>query len=89
LRFRKLWSRPTAGGDDLGRARAYDQLILRGDLTRDDVLDDFTLYWLITSSFNTTGFVAIDLGPLITGGALHQVGAPLAGLELHFVRRLR
>jgi hypothetical protein len=88
LSSEKLWARPTGGGDDLGRAWAYNESIPCGDLTRDDALDDFTLYWLITSSFNT-GFVAIDLGPLITGGALHQVGAPLSGLELHFVRRLR
>ena len=35
------------------------------------------------------GFVAIDLGSLKTGGAMHEVGAPLSGVELHFVRRLR
>ena len=33
--------------------------------------------------------VAIDLGSLAKGGAMHQVGAPLSGLDLHFVRRLR
>ena len=26
---------------------------------------------------------------LAEGGAMHQVGAPLSGLDLHFVRRLR
>jgi 8-hydroxy-5-deazaflavin:NADPH oxidoreductase len=35
------------------------------------------------------GFAAIDLGSLAVGGAMHQVGSPLSGLELHFVRRLR
>jgi hypothetical protein len=37
----------------------------------------------------TTGLVAIDLGLLATGGAMHEVGAPLSGIEFHFVRRLR
>ena len=35
------------------------------------------------------GFAAIDLGSLAIGGAMHQVGAPLSGLDLHFIRRLR
>jgi predicted dinucleotide-binding enzyme len=38
---------------------------------------------------NSVGFVAIDLGSLKTGGAMHEVGAALSGLDLHFVRRLR
>jgi predicted dinucleotide-binding enzyme len=38
---------------------------------------------------NSTGLVAIDLGSLAKGGAMHEVGAPLSGLDLHFVRRLR
>jgi predicted dinucleotide-binding enzyme len=38
---------------------------------------------------NSTGLVAIDLGSLRTGGALHEVGATLSGVELHFVQRLR
>jgi predicted dinucleotide-binding enzyme len=38
---------------------------------------------------NGIGFIAIDLGSLAVGGAMHQVGAPLSGLDLHFVRRLR
>jgi 8-hydroxy-5-deazaflavin:NADPH oxidoreductase len=38
---------------------------------------------------NSTGLVAIDLGSLATGGAMHEVGAPLSGIDLHFVRRLR
>jgi 8-hydroxy-5-deazaflavin:NADPH oxidoreductase len=28
------------------------------------------------------GFFTIDLGALITGGAMQQVGAPLAGVNL-------
>jgi len=32
--------------------------------------------------FEDAGFVAIDLGDLATGGAMQQVGGPLAGVEL-------
>jgi predicted dinucleotide-binding enzyme len=35
------------------------------------------------------GFAPIDLGSLREGGALHQLGGPLSGLELHLARRLR
>src|ERR1700733_6269385 len=38
---------------------------------------------------NSTGLVAIDLGSLRMGGAMHEIGAPLSGIELHFVQRLR
>ena len=38
---------------------------------------------------NSTGLVAIDLGSLAIGGAMHEVGAPLSGIDLHFVRQLR
>jgi hypothetical protein len=34
-----------------------------------------------------SGLVAIDLGSLVIGGAIHEVGAALSGLDLHFVRR--
>src|ERR1700683_1084995 len=44
---------------------------------------------LVIELINSTGFVAIDLGSLVIGGAMHEVGAPLSGLDLHFVRRLR
>ena len=44
---------------------------------------------LVIELINGTGFVAIDLGSLVKGGAMHEVGAPLSGLDLHFVRRLR
>jgi hypothetical protein len=37
---------------------------------------------------NSTGLVAIDLGPLRTGGAMQELGAPLSGIEFHFVQRL-
>jgi predicted dinucleotide-binding enzyme len=34
------------------------------------------------SLFEDAGFVAIDLGSLSAGGAMQQVGAPLAGVNL-------
>ena len=51
--------------------------------------DDTEAKQLVIDLINSTGFVAIDLGSLITGGAMHEVGAPLSGIEFHFVRRLR
>jgi predicted dinucleotide-binding enzyme len=44
---------------------------------------------LVIELVNSTGLVAIDLGSLAIGGAMHEVGAPSSGLDLHFVRRLR
>ena len=44
---------------------------------------------LVIDLVNSTGLVAIDLGSLAAGGAMHEVGAPLSGIEFHFVRRLR
>jgi len=44
---------------------------------------------LVVELVNSTGLVAIDLGSLALGGAMHEVGAPLSGIDLHFVRRLR
>ena len=51
--------------------------------------DDPEAKQLVIELINSTGFVALDLGSLAIGGAMHEVGAPLSGLELHFVRRLR
>jgi 8-hydroxy-5-deazaflavin:NADPH oxidoreductase len=51
--------------------------------------DDTEAKQLVIELINSAGFVAIDLGSLATGGAMHEVGAPLSGMELHFVRRLR
>jgi 8-hydroxy-5-deazaflavin:NADPH oxidoreductase len=51
--------------------------------------DDTEAKELVIELINSTGLVAIDLGSLVTGGAMHEVGAPLSGLDLHFVRRLR
>jgi predicted dinucleotide-binding enzyme len=44
---------------------------------------------LVIELVNSTGLVAIDLGSMAIGGAMHEVGAPLSGIDLHFVRRLR
>ena len=51
--------------------------------------DDIEAKQLVIELINSTGFVAIDLGSLVIGGAMHEVGAPLSGLDLHLVRRLR
>jgi 8-hydroxy-5-deazaflavin:NADPH oxidoreductase len=51
--------------------------------------DDIEAKQLVIELVNSTGLVAIDLGTLAIGGAMHEVGAPLSGLDLHFVRRLR
>ena len=51
--------------------------------------DDAEAKLLVIELVNSTGLVAIDLGSLAKGGAMHEVGAPLSGLDLHFVRRLR
>ena len=51
--------------------------------------DDIEAKKLVIELINSTGLVAIDLGSLGKGGAMHEVGAPLSGLDLHFVRRLR
>ena len=50
--------------------------------------DDREAKTLVIDLINTTGFVALDLGSLAQGGAMQQVGAPLSGVELHFVRRV-
>jgi hypothetical protein len=51
--------------------------------------DDAEAKYLVIDMLNDAGFAAIDLGSLAGGGAMHQVGAPLSGLDLHFIRRLR
>jgi 8-hydroxy-5-deazaflavin:NADPH oxidoreductase len=51
--------------------------------------DDIEAKQLVIKLINSIGLTAIDLGSLATGGAMHEVGAPLSGLDLHFVRRLR
>ena len=51
--------------------------------------DDAEAKRVVVDLLNEVGFAAVDLGPLREGGALHEVGAPLSGLDLHLVRRLR
>jgi len=51
--------------------------------------DDTEAKQLVIELIKSTGLVAIDLGSLAIGGAMHEVGAPLSALDLHFVRRLR
>src|SRR6516225_1118680 len=51
--------------------------------------DDGEAKKLVIELINSTGLVAIDLGPLANGDALHDVGGPLSGIEFHFVQRLR
>ena len=51
--------------------------------------DDTEAKQLVIELINSTGLVAIDLGSLAIGGAMHEVGAPLSAIDLHFVRRLR
>ena len=50
--------------------------------------DDAEAKQSVIELINSTGLVAIDLGPLRTGGAKQEVGAPLSGIEFHFVQRL-
>jgi 8-hydroxy-5-deazaflavin:NADPH oxidoreductase len=51
--------------------------------------DDTEAKQLVIDLVNSTGLAGIDLGSLAIGGAMHEVGAPLSGIEFHFVRRLR
>jgi 8-hydroxy-5-deazaflavin:NADPH oxidoreductase len=51
--------------------------------------DDSEAKKIVIDLIDSIGFVAIDLGSLAKGGAMQQLGAPLSGLDLHFVRRLR
>lgn len=51
--------------------------------------DDEEAKRMVIELIDGLGFAAIDLGSLAIGGAMHQVGAPLSGLDLHFIRRLR
>ena len=44
--------------------------------------DDAEAKSAVTALFEDAGFVAIDLGGLVTGGALQQVGGPLSGVNL-------
>lgn len=51
--------------------------------------DDAEAKRVVINLLNDAGFAALDLGSLAAGGAMHEVGAPLSGVELHFVQRMR
>jgi len=51
--------------------------------------DDKAAKHVVIDLLEEMGFAAVDLGSLHEGGALHEVGAPLSGLDLHLMRRLR
>jgi predicted dinucleotide-binding enzyme len=51
--------------------------------------DDADAKQRVIELINSTGLVAIDLGSLAMGDAMHDVGGPLSGIEFHFLRRLR
>lgn len=51
--------------------------------------DDAEAKYLVIDMLNDAGFAAVNLGSLAIGGAMHEVGAPLSGLDLHFIRRMR
>ena len=44
--------------------------------------DDVDAKSNVISLFEDAGFVAIDLGDLVTGGVMQQVRGPLAGVNL-------
>ncbi len=50
--------------------------------------DDTQAKETVSDLIDSTGLAAIDLGSLKTGGAMHEIGAPLSAVELHFVRAL-
>src|SRR5581483_11891861 len=50
--------------------------------------DDAEAKQRVIELINSTGLLAIELGSLRTGGAMHEIGAPLSGIEFHFVQRL-
>jgi 8-hydroxy-5-deazaflavin:NADPH oxidoreductase len=51
--------------------------------------DDSEAKKLVIELINSTGLVAIDLGPLANGDALHDVGGPLSGVEFRFFQWLQ
>src|SRR5580693_9188718 len=51
--------------------------------------DDQEAKRMVIKLIDGAGFAAIDLGSLAVGGATHEVGAPLSGVDLHFIQRLR
>ena len=51
--------------------------------------DDPEAKRVVIDLLDGAGFAPIDLGSLREGGKLHEVGAPLSGLDLRLIRRVR
>jgi predicted dinucleotide-binding enzyme len=51
--------------------------------------DDQSAKRVVISIMRSVGFEPIDLGSLVIGGTLYQVGGPLSGLDLRLVQRMR
>ena len=67
--------------DDVGADKPKTVMFVSGD--------DADAKRMVVDLLSGAGFAPVDLGSLRAGGALHEVGAPLSGLELHLGRRLR
>lgn len=67
--------------DDFGGGKPRTVMFTSGD--------DADAKRVVMDLLTGAGFAPVDLGSLRQGGALHEVGAPLSGLELHLKRRLR
>ena len=67
--------------DDFGEDKPRTVLFTSGD--------DADAKRVVIDLLSGAGFAPVDLGSLRDGGTLHEVGAPLSGLELHLKRRLR
>jgi predicted dinucleotide-binding enzyme len=50
--------------------------------------DDADAKQKVAGAFEVSGFVPIDLGGLIEGGKLQDLGAPLSGLHMNLLKRL-
>ncbi len=72
---------PMAWIDDFGESKPRTVLFTSGD--------DADAKRVVIDLLSGAGFAPVDLGTLGQGGALHEVGAPLSGLDLHLKRRLR
>ena len=72
---------PMAWIDDFSESKPKTVIFTSGD--------DSEAKQVVIDLLSGAGFAPIDLGSLREGGALHEVGAPLSGLDLHLMRRLR
>jgi 8-hydroxy-5-deazaflavin:NADPH oxidoreductase len=72
---------PMAWIDDFGEGKPRTVVFTSGD--------DAEAKRVVIDLLSGAGFAPIDLGSLREGGVLHEVGAPLSGLELRLKRRLR